>query len=706
MPETTKKYKIESLIANLLFKNSLSTNIIAIAGSAVVTLFLDTLLKPSLQPWLIFMLIISCIRLFIYRYHSIHPTRLHPSQWIRLYTYASLFAGISWASIVFYLPGIENSATTSVVYLIIIVALTGSLPALSASLCTFYAFTLPISVAAISFYFMEGSRLSFYISLSAALYVFFIISAGRHLNRHIIDSFVLQIKNQFLIKDLNKEISRRKQAQTQLETNQLALEDKVTLRTKELRKINDQLLCEIRERKRIEENLKHLAHHDALTNLPNRLLLDARLHYAIEYANRNAQKIAVLFIDLDNFKNINDSLGHEIGDALLITVSKRLQKSVREIDTVARLGGDEFIVLIEQITKISDLDHVLRKITTTTSQITTIRGHTLYTSASIGISIYPDDGKTIDQLLRNADSAMYQAKASGRNKYHFYTHELTATAIDRVTLETDLRHAIENHQFELFYQPQIALKTKKIVGVEALIRWHHTEAGLLLPDQFLAVAEQCGVMIKLGEWVLKTACEQMVSWKKQHTSLETIAVNLSGNQVRHQGLLQTVQKILHHSRCKAEWLELEITEDFILKDAEHSINTLQQLRKLGISLAIDDFGTGYSSLNHLKHLPVNKLKIDRAFIKDISLDTENTALVQAIIDMGKSLDLTLVAEGVESRSHEIFLKKQGCHIAQGFYYAKPMPANALETFIQAFNNTVASHDTLPGPNTPTPGSHT
>ncbi len=683
-PDILEKSKIEKLVADLSYKNALSTNLIAIAGSILITFFLSSLLEGSLTPWLVIMLTVSGARLLIYKSYYLYPEKLSSIQWINLYTAASFFAGASWAGIALYLPDASNSYATSVIFLVILVVLTGALPTLSASLRTFYAFAIPLTLAGSSFFLLDGSRLSFYISLSTIMYVFFMLSAGRHLNRHIIDSFVLLIKNQALIENLNTEISHRNNIQAELERNQQALEDTVNLRTRELRKTNDTLVNEIQERKRIEQNLKHLAHHDALTNLPNRLLLDARLNHAIERANRNNQKVAVLFVDLDHFKNINDSLGHEVGDALLMTVSRRLQKSVREVDTVARLGGDEFIIIIEQINETSDLDNVLDKIKTATSKTTTIREHELYTSASIGISLFPDDGQTAEQLLRNADSAMYQAKETGRHKHHFYTRELTASAYDRVILEADLRRAMESNQLEVYYQPQISLKTENVVGVEALIRWNHPEHGLLAPDQFLPIAEQSGMMVRLGEWVLQTACQQMVRWRDNRTSIKTMAVNLSGTQIRHSELLGTVKRVLKQTGCKTEWLELEITEDFIIKEAERSIDTLQQLRDLGISLAIDDFGTGYSSLSHLKRLPVNKLKIDRSFVRDINRDMEDAALVQAIIAMGQSLDLKLIAEGVENSSHEIFLEAQGCDIVQGYYYSRPIPASELDLFLDNF----------------------
>jgi len=415
------------------------------------------------------------------------------------------------------------------------------------------------------------------------------------------------------------------------------------------------------------------------------------LNHAIERAKRGNLQVAVMFIDLDHFKTINDSLGHDVGDKLLISVSKRLLNCVREDDTVARLGGDEFIIIIEQVHDIGDLDPLLKKIMKVTSETISIDNHDLTTSASIGISIYPDDGSNAEQLMRNADASMYYAKENGRHKYHFYTRELTTTAYDRVILETDLKNALNTDQIQVYYQPQVSLQTKKIVGVEALVRWLHPELGLLPPKQFLYIAEQTGLINSIGETVLTIACQQIVKWKKQGLPIETVAVNIAGNQIHHGNLVETVKNILQQTNCETDWLELEITEDFIIKKTKQSISTLQQLHDLGISLAIDDFGTGYSSLSYLKRLPVSKLKIDRSFIRDINDDIGDASLVQAIIAMGKSLQLKLIAEGVENGSHEIFLTAHGCEYAQGFYYSKPLPADEIEKLFNSNDEGILRH---------------
>lgn len=324
---------------------------------------------------------------------------------------------------------------------------------------------------------------------------------------------------------------------------------------------------------------------------------------------------------------------------------------------------------------------LLRSVTAETE----VGEHMISTTASIGVSIFPEDGKRPDELIRGADAAMYKAKSMGRNNYQLYTQELTKAAYHRVMLENDLRRAIDNKELEVYYQPQLTLKNRKVFGVEALVRWHHPEFGLLTPAEFLHISEDAGLIASLGEWVLRTACKQMVCWKKENSCINTLAVNLSSGQLSSIDLVETVAKILHETACDAKWLELEITENFIMKETEHAINSLNALRDLGIDIAIDDFGTGYSSLSYLKTLPINKLKIDQSFIRDIGLDTEDDAIIRAIVAMANSLELKTIAEGIENENQEAFLLGLRCEAGQGFMYAKPMPVNKLNDYLADLN---------------------
>ena len=675
--------QLNQLRAQHLFRTAFSANLTVFAGTVLLASYYYHDTGEMLVLWTFLMALMVTIRILMaqafFTDQGNRFARITVKRWIDGYSLASLATGSAWASLIFFIPDNASTVGISAAYIAMFAVMAASVTALPVVLQAYYAYIVPMFLASFLFPLTSNVPGHYYFSIASVLYFTFIIATGRMINRRYLESFNLMLENEALIDKLQDEIIQKELAQKKLMNNQEQLEHTVETRTRELSTINEALVNEINERRRIESNLKHIAHHDALTNLPNRLLLDARLTHAIERAKRSSLMVAVLFIDLDHFKTINDSLGHDIGDKLLVSISNRLRHCIREDDTVARLGGDEFIMIIEQVHDIGDLDPLLKKIMKVTEQTITIGNRELSTSASIGVSVFPDDGRTPEQLMRNADAAMYHAKENGRHNYHFYTRELTATAYDRVILETDLKQAISRKQLLVYYQPQISLETGNTVGVEALVRWKHHDLGILSPKQFLFIAEQCGLINDISEAVLTEACEQMVRWKAMGLPLETVAVNIAGSQIHNSDLVSTVRKILDKTKCETDWLELEITEDFLIKKKKQSVKELQKLRELGISLAIDDFGTGYSSLSYLKQLPITKLKIDQSFIRDINNDMEDAALVQAIIAMGKSLNLKLIAEGVEHDTHEAFLSTHGCEYAQGYYYSRPVPAEDIES---------------------------
>lgn len=429
--------------------------------------------------------------------------------------------------------------------------------------------------------------------------------------------------------------------------------------------------------KRSLQQLDHLAHHDTLTGLPNRLLLQDRLGHAIHRAHRENSRLAVLFLDVDRFKNINDTLGHTVGDHLLVLLATRLSGLIREGDTVARLGGDEFMILLEDYRVPEDAQFVANKILNSMVQAFDVQDQELFVTASIGISLYPEDGITVDKLIRNSDTAMYQAKEKGRNNYQFYTSELTVIAREHLRLESSLRLALERDEFLLHYQPKWNTKTGEITGVEALLRWQHPERGLIEPDEFLATLEDCGLMIPVGEWLLRTACQQARSWREHGLPEIQMSVNLSGQQIVGGGLLKTVTETLEESRFDPRYLELELTESFIMKQPGEVIELLNSLGAMGVSFAIDDFGTGHSSLSYLKQLPVQKLKIDRSFVHDIPLDRNDMAITSAIVALGHRLQMSIIAEGVETNEQLAFLIAEGCEEAQGYLFSEPLPVSKL-----------------------------
>ena len=424
-------------------------------------------------------------------------------------------------------------------------------------------------------------------------------------------------------------------------------------------------------------SLVRLAHHDALTGLPNRLLFLDRLRQAIKQAHREDNQLAVLFVDLDRFKQINDSLGHTMGDAVLKTVARRLQDCLREEDVVARLGGDEFTIIMGSLHKPQHAMAMAQKLIRCVQRPVRHEDHELYVSASVGISLYPQDGINADILLQNADAAMYKAKREGRSNFQFYTADMTELAFKRVLMEAHLHRALEREQFVVYYQSQVDLLTGKLIGLEALVRWQHPELGLLLPTKFIPLAEDTGLILPLGRWVLQTACRQIAAWHKANLHPGRIAVNLTGNQLKNDKVIPTIEQILEENSCQPDWLELEITESVIMEQHGRSFNILQQLNDHGIELAIDDFGTGYSSLAHLKRLPVSRLKIDRSFIRDIPQDSSNKAIARAVIAMGKSMGLRVIAEGVETNEQKTFLAAERCDEIQGYLNGRPLPADLM-----------------------------
>ncbi len=414
------------------------------------------------------------------------------------------------------------------------------------------------------------------------------------------------------------------------------------------------------------------ATHDALTTLPNRYLLVDRLEHAIDQASRNKKRIAVLFLDLDDFKKVNDGYGHSTGDLLLVKVVERLKVIGRAEDTIARLGGDEFVMVLESMEDDAAAGLVAQKILDGLRPCFELNGHELFISGSIGISLYPKDGENSESLLKNADTAMYRAKDTGRNKFRFFTDDMNLRVLKRLVMEEDLRRAIDNNELELYYQLLVGVVEKQITGVECLVRWRHPERGLILPSEFIPLAEETGLILPIGEWVLRTACKQARYWMQLGFPMFRVAVNLSPRQFMQPGMTTMVARILRETGLDAHFLGLEITEGMIMKNVKGAVETLNILKLMGVHLAIDDFGTGYSSLSYLKRFPIDQLKIDRSFVNDITTEHSNAAISKAIIVMAHSMKLHVTAEGVETEAQAAFLKLNGCDEMQGFYFCKPL----------------------------------
>ena len=461
------------------------------------------------------------------------------------------------------------------------------------------------------------------------------------------------------------------------------LDARVESRTRQLAQANAQLEGEVMERRRAETRLDHLAHHDPLTNLPNRLMFAEHLQRSIANAERHMRRIAVLFIDLDRFKEINDTMGHTVGDELLVEVAKRLGANLRNGDLLARLGGDEFVCVLENLDAPEEAARVAEKLIGHMAQKFSLRSHDFSISASIGISLYPDDGADTDNLLRSADTAMYQAKKMGRNTHHFYTPEMTQHARERVRLERLLRQAIANNELEVHYQIKMSAgPDPRPCGAEALVRWTSPELGAVPPVRFIPIAEETGFIVELGNWVLRTACQQAALWREQGLTLPKISVNLSVRQLERADVIHTVQSALHDFEWPAKALELEITESVIMH-AEDAISALERISALGVQLSVDDFGTGYSSLAYLKLLPIDTLKIDRSFVTGIGDSQGDESIIRAVIGMAKSMHLSTIAEGVETQQQLEFLQREGCEQIQGYLFGKPVcAAEFLELWSQ------------------------
>lgn len=482
-----------------------------------------------------------------------------------------------------------------------------------------------------------------------------------------------------------EDITERRQAQAALAQAHELLEHRVVERTAELAQANSQLQEEVFERIRAEQRIWHIAHHDALTGLPNRALLHDRLDQVLVQAGRNGHRVAVMFVDLDRFKSINDTLGHDVGDELLKSVATRLQDVVRAADTVSRLGGDEFVIVLPDVVLIEDAERVAEKVVDVLAPAVSIHGHELRATPSIGISMFPDDGGDAYTLMKNADTAMYHAKAEGRNNYQFFAARMNERATRFFNIEQRLRVALDEQQFSLHYQPVIDHHTRAACGFEALVRWHDPIHGAVSPADFIPVAEEAGLIIPLGEWVLGEAMRQNREWQQAGLPFLPIAVNLSPRQFRHRGLVDSVRNALRDSGQPAHLLEIEITESALMHDTEEATEKLRELVAMGVRIAIDDFGTGYSSLSHLRRFPVHKLKIDQSFVRDLCSSKDDESIVAAILSLAHNLGLESVAEGVETAAQLELLVRHRCTRFQGYLFSRPLPADKVPAlFRQTF----------------------
>ena len=442
---------------------------------------------------------------------------------------------------------------------------------------------------------------------------------------------------------------------------------------------------DITDRKAAENRVEFLAYYDSLTGLPNRALLQDRLARAVAGARRREDRVALLFLDLDRFKNVNDSLGHSVGDLLLQEVAERLKRFGRDQDTVARLGGDEFVVVLNSIKDVPDAAAAADRLVKSMTAEFVIQDHPITVSCSLGISIFPEHGTDGETLIKNADAAMYCAKEKGRNNFQFFTADMNAQVVERMTLENSLRTSLDNKELFLMYQPQMDIATRRITGLEAVLRWQHPEFGLVPPDKFIRIAEYTGLIMPIGEWVLKTACSQARQWQNEGLPALSVAVNVSAVQFRQEDFCEVIRRVLYETGLEPRYLELELTESLLLANADVMLSVVEELNAMGLTLAIDDFGTGYSNFGYLKRFRVSKLKIDRVFIRDVAVNPDDAAITSAIISMAKSLNLKVIAEGVENEAQMSFLRAHRCDEIQGYYFSKPLAVDQVADKLRGDN---------------------
>jgi diguanylate cyclase (GGDEF)-like protein len=442
------------------------------------------------------------------------------------------------------------------------------------------------------------------------------------------------------------------------------------------------ILRDISERKQVEERILHMARHDTLTGLPNRSLIDDRLAQAIDAAQRRNGTVAVAFIDLDGFKLVNDGLGHNAGDELLKVVAGRMSDCVRASDSVGRFGGDEFVLVLPEVSEGGGAPAIIERIREAVVEAIVLGGKEVRVSCSIGVAMYPRDGADADTLLMNADAAMYRAKELGKNNCQFYAREMNASIEEKLVLLEGLRAALREGQFRLLYQPKVDLRTGRIFGAEALVRWLHPQHGVIGPDRFIPLAEESGMIVALGEWVMQTACRQNMAWQLAGLAPLRVSVNVSARQFEEPRLAERVARALSDSGLAAHWLELEVTESLIMRDLQRSVDTMRELKAMGVALSIDDFGTGYSSLSALKSFPIATLKIDKSFVRDLANSIDDQAIASAIIALAHRLNMRVIAEGVETEQQRSFLRDNGCDEMQGYLFSEPIPADQLQRMLE------------------------
>jgi len=675
----------------LLAQNAPLAYVVAlVCGCVLAFVQRDQVAPGAVGAWLGALALVTAARaLLLVRYRYSQPSTASARLWLHVQLVGAALSGVVWGSAAVLLFPSDSMAHQVFVAFMLAGMSAGGIGVLAARLEVALVFLVPTLLPLAVQFARQGGELPLVMATMSTLFLFAMAFVALNMHRATAHALRLHLDQQRLLQrmevdkaetdrlnaQLLVQIEERRRAEEALREARDNLELRVRQRTAELQR-------EIAERRVFEERLKHLAHCDSLTGLATRVVLRDRLRHAIIRARRQAGRIAVLFMDLDRFKMINDSLGHSAGDALLKLVAARLRECVREGDTVARLGGDEFVVVVEDLGRGDDSLVVARKVLASMQRPFRIDEQEFFVTSSIGVSLYPANGEDPETLLKNADTAMHRAKERGRNNLRFYAAEMNARAGERLAMESGLRQAMVNGELLLCYQPLVRLRDGGLVGFEALLRWRSPRLGLVPPAEFIPLAEETGLIVSIGAWVLATACAEARRWQREHSVTPRVAVNLSSRQFMEAGLTDLVARTLEETGLDGRRLELEITESQLMKDVYSAIETLETLKDLGVKVAVDDFGTGYSSLSYLKRFPIDRLKIDRSFVRDVVVDPDDAAITMAIVTLAHNLNLEVIAEGVETAAQIEFLRQRGCDEVQGYYLGRPLPPELLRPLLE------------------------
>jgi len=663
-----------------LFKATLSGGLANIFAAGLVYLLLKNTSYVESSLWLSAGIIIFSLFRIAVSSHYINRAKYRLKSYLHAHIIFTLTIGIIWAIYEFMLHKPEDDTLRNFVFLINFGLITGSITTLSTYRGAYLAYLLPQAIAIFSVFIILGDVIYYYMAFAFVIFMSLMISTSCNINRSHKKEIELKLNNRQLIDDLNKEIGTRERVQSELENNKRELEIKVQERTSDLVEINANLERVIDKKETAEQTLQYLAYNDELTGLPNRNTLVDRIGQSIKKSSRENHQFAILFLDLDRFKNVNDSLGHAVGDELLQEVSTRLNSTLRNNDTISRNGGDEFVVVLEDLNDTNEVIHVAKKIIRCLTDTFDIQSHKIHLGVSVGISVYPLDGKVPMELLRNSDTAMYRAKKAGGNQFQFYDESMSRQLRHRLELEHELHGALADDELSLLYQPQISCLTGVTTGFEALIRWNNKKYGEIQPNQFVPLLEETGLIYSVGEWVVSNVIEFISS---NHVKDITISINLSALQCNDLEFVNYVRGQIEQSDIDPSKIEFEITESLLINDFDKTRLLLDEMHSIGCTIALDDFGTGYTSMNYLARLPIDIIKVDQTLVREIDVNNNLRSIVKAIVTMSQGLGISNIFEGVETMAELATIKKMGGEVIQGFLFSKPLSADDAVKWVES-----------------------